>query len=121
MFTVQQVRPAGRTQKKRAGLHRRVGITGEPKERAALRLVGLGLGGGSGLGGGLGVLLRLRGLGLLRLGGLPALRLLVAGVIGLHEFDERELRRVADALRAELVNAGVAAVAVRELLVSFVE
>src|SRR5690606_23189383 len=63
---------------------------------------GLGLGGGSSL------------------GGFAALGLLVAGVIGLHELDEGHFAGVAEA-GAELVDAGVAAVAVGELAVLFIE
>ena len=56
------------------------------------------------------------------LGGLLAtLRLLVAGVVGLHELDQRKFGGVTLALRAQLVDAGVTAIAVREFLVGFVE
>src|SRR5580692_4500455 len=77
--------------------------------------LGLALGGCLGRGGGGG---RLR---LLRLAGALALGLLVAGVVSLDELDQRHFGGVAEALRTELVDAGVAAGAVRELLVRLVE
>jgi len=50
-----------------------------------------------------------------------SLGLLVARVVRLDELDQRHLGGVAEALRPELVDAGVAAGAVRELLVLLVE
>ena len=60
-------------------------------------------------------------LGLLALRVPLALRLLVAGVVRLNKFDQRHLGGVALALLPKLVDAGVATVAVRELLDGFVE